>query len=109
MMMARLPLVFPSSPGWRNRQPRWIQNPLSVRACGFESRSGHVSLFRTDPLVETSHVFPTGDRKIPSIASTTCDSYFGAGFREDPVDIVGAVAEEVARIEVSPLRRNGNI
>jgi hypothetical protein len=28
-------------PGWRNRQTRRTQNPLSERACGFESRSGH--------------------------------------------------------------------
>ena len=28
-------------PGWRNWQTRWIQNPLSERACGFKSHSGH--------------------------------------------------------------------
>ena len=30
-------------PGWRNWQTRWIQNPLSERACGFKSHSGHDS------------------------------------------------------------------
>ena len=28
-------------PGWRNWQTRGIQNPLSERACGFKSHSGH--------------------------------------------------------------------
>ena len=30
-----------SKPGWRNWQTRRIQNPLSERACGFKSHSGH--------------------------------------------------------------------
>ena len=30
-------------PEWRNRQTQWIQNPSPARACGFESRLGHLS------------------------------------------------------------------
>ena len=31
-------------PGWRNWFTRWTQNPLSARACGFESRPGHLTI-----------------------------------------------------------------
>jgi hypothetical protein len=38
------PYIFVVKPGWRNWQTPWIQNPLSERACGFESRPGYSTL-----------------------------------------------------------------
>ena len=28
---------FVDEPEWRNRQTRWIQNPVAARSCGFDS------------------------------------------------------------------------
>ena len=31
----------PETPGWRNWQTRWTQNPVPARECGFDPHSGH--------------------------------------------------------------------
>ena len=87
------------------RLTRCTQNALPVRACGFESRSGHHRQY-FGPMCRSSvrHRLPTGDVDVPPSRWPPGDPESITGLAEDREDVGGVVRELVAVVRGTAAR-----